>query len=135
MVNAFDTGSLPVPILAKRKNVVETIRLHPVPVSKRVPICKRVGQNGKEVKMGLSKELGAPKANGTCHTCSKPLTKPTALWCNAECRNKYYNVPSMEQLTEWMMDGVCEATDGCMVEPDGKCEHGKSSWLLILGMI
>ena len=43
--------------------------------------------------------------------------------------------PSDEQLMEWMMDSGCEATDGCWVEPDGTCEHGKKSWLLELGMI
>jgi hypothetical protein len=43
--------------------------------------------------------------------------------------------PSMEQLEEWMNEGGCEATDGCWVEPDGTCEHGKRSWLLVLGFI
>jgi len=45
------------------------------------------------------------------------------------------STPSDEQLGEWMMDGVCEAVDGCRVEPDGTCEHGSPSWLLQLGMI
>lgn len=43
--------------------------------------------------------------------------------------------PTTEQLEEWMYDGVCEATDGCRVEPDGHCEHGCPSWLLKLGLI
>ena len=43
--------------------------------------------------------------------------------------------PTIEQLTEWMNDSVCEATDGCLVEPDGTCEHGKDSWMLVLGYI
>jgi hypothetical protein len=43
--------------------------------------------------------------------------------------------PSVEQLEEWMMDGICEATDGCIVEPDGICEHGCQSWLLVMGLI
>jgi hypothetical protein len=34
-----------------------------------------------------------------------------------------------------MFDGECEATDGCIVEPDGSCEHGHSSWLKALGVI
>ena len=42
--------------------------------------------------------------------------------------------PSMEQLEEWMFDGVCEATDGCLVEPDGECEHGHVSWLRHYGI-
>jgi hypothetical protein len=34
-----------------------------------------------------------------------------------------------------MLDGDVEATDGCIVEPDGTCEHGCKSWLLVLGYI
>ncbi len=34
-----------------------------------------------------------------------------------------------------MMDGDCWATDGCPVEPDGTCEHGKKSWPLVMGLI
>ena len=44
-------------------------------------------------------------------------------------------VPSIEQLMEWESEGGCEATDGCWVEPDGVCEHGCKSWLLVMGMI
>ena len=43
--------------------------------------------------------------------------------------------PDMGQLEDWVFDGVCEATDGCEVEPDGMCPHGHPSWLLQLGMI
>ena len=43
--------------------------------------------------------------------------------------------PSTEQLVEWVAEGGCEATDGCWVEPDGECEHGKQSWLLDMGVI
>lgn len=43
--------------------------------------------------------------------------------------------PTMEQLEEWFMDGVCETPDGCRVEPDGTCPHGQESWMLILGLI
>lgn len=43
--------------------------------------------------------------------------------------------PSIRQLQQWMFDGVCEATDGCRVEPDGTCPHGKPSWLLEMGLI
>jgi hypothetical protein len=32
-------------------------------------------------------------------------------------------------------DGGCEATDGCFVKPDGTCDHGQPSWLLVLGLI
>jgi len=44
-------------------------------------------------------------------------------------------LPDREALEEWAMDSVCEATDGCRVEPDGICPHGHPSWLLVLGYI
>ena len=43
--------------------------------------------------------------------------------------------PTMEQLNYWAYDSVCEATDGCRVEPDGVCQHGYPSWLMYLGFI
>lgn len=43
--------------------------------------------------------------------------------------------PDMETLEAWVCDSVVEATDGCSVEPDGRCEHGHRSWLLVLGVI
>ncbi len=43
--------------------------------------------------------------------------------------------PSFEELEFWVFDSVCDATDGCSVEPDGVCEHGHPSWLLALGLI
>ena len=44
-------------------------------------------------------------------------------------------MPDVETLEAWMDEGGCEATDGCWVEPDGVCPHGKKSWLLVAGMI
>ncbi len=43
--------------------------------------------------------------------------------------------PTLEELEQWQEDGVAEATDGCRVEIDGKCEHDCESWLLYLGFI
>ena len=43
--------------------------------------------------------------------------------------------PDLEMLERWTFDGVCEATDGCEIEPDGVCEHGYPSWLLYVGLI
>lgn len=43
--------------------------------------------------------------------------------------------PSIKTMEKWMMDGVAKATDGCRVEPDGTCPHGKKSWLMELGYI
>lgn len=44
-------------------------------------------------------------------------------------------MPDDEQIHDWVLDSVCEATDGCTIEPDGICEHGYPSWLLELGLI
>lgn len=43
--------------------------------------------------------------------------------------------PTLSMLMRWLEDGGCEATDGCTVEPDGTCRHGKKSWLIELGII
>ena len=45
------------------------------------------------------------------------------------------DVPSMETLRDWDNDGGCEATDGCWVEIDGHCPHGRPSWALVLGLV
>ena len=43
--------------------------------------------------------------------------------------------PSIATMQNWMYDGVAKATDGCTVEPDGHCPHGRPSWLLVAGLI
>ncbi len=43
--------------------------------------------------------------------------------------------PEFDELQEWVYDSLCEATDGCTVEPDGVCPHGHPSWLLHFGLI
>jgi len=43
--------------------------------------------------------------------------------------------PSIDELERWLFDGICDALDGCQVEPDGVCPHGYPSWLLYLGYI
>ena len=45
------------------------------------------------------------------------------------------DVPSMETLADWDNDGGCEATDGCWVEVDGHCPHGRPSWALVMGLV
>ena len=45
------------------------------------------------------------------------------------------DVPSIETLADWADDGGCEATDGCWVEVDGVCPHGRPSWALVLGLV
>lgn len=43
--------------------------------------------------------------------------------------------PTEDELEEMISEAVCEATDGCLVEPDGICPHGHPSWLVALGWI
>jgi hypothetical protein len=43
--------------------------------------------------------------------------------------------PTITQLQAWVLDSVCDATDGCQVEPDGRCPHGHESWLLVYGLV
>lgn len=43
--------------------------------------------------------------------------------------------PDIDTLIRWMDEGGCQATDGCTVDPDGRCRHGCESWLVELGMI
>jgi hypothetical protein len=43
--------------------------------------------------------------------------------------------PSIATMMRWMSTGIAKATDGCKVEPDGVCPHGKYSWLIVLGYI
>lgn len=43
--------------------------------------------------------------------------------------------PSIATMERWLANGVAKALDGCRVEPDGHCEHGKPSWLLQMGII
>ena len=45
------------------------------------------------------------------------------------------DAPDWETLTDWVDDGGCEATDGCWVEVDGVCPHGKRSWALVMGLV
>lgn len=45
------------------------------------------------------------------------------------------DMPSLKEMEAWMSeDGGCEALDGCWVEVDGTCPHGKQSWMLVLGL-
>lgn len=43
----------------------------------------------------------------------------------------------LEELEAAVMDTevVFETSDGCMVEPDGICQHGHPTWLVRYGLI
>lgn len=59
-----------------------------------------------------------------------PAPKPSLP---AAPRPKKTREPSLKTMERWMSDGVAKAADGCRVEPDGHCPHGKPSWILKLG--
>jgi len=43
--------------------------------------------------------------------------------------------PEWQTLQKWQYEGVARTPDGCRVEPDGICQHGYKSWLLIYGLL
>ena len=44
--------------------------------------------------------------------------------------------PSVDALYSMMVGMIAtETTDGCIAEPDGVCEHGHPSWLVVLRYI
>jgi hypothetical protein len=49
----------------------------------------------------------------------------TYIW-----KGQVYDVPSDEEIQDWMMDGDCETSDGDVVEPDHP-----DSWLRLLRLI
>lgn len=67
----------------------------------------------------LVTELGEPRGQEDKDMKEKPKKEP----------------PSITTMERWVDNGVARATDGCKVEPDGICPHGKPSWLLELGYI
>lgn len=61
----------------------------------------------------------------------EPATKAAPKWPEPTT-----DEPDQDTIFDWLiMDGNCEATDGCQIEPDGICYHGHPSWLLKLGLI
>jgi hypothetical protein len=48
---------------------------------------------------------------------------------------KIKSVPSMKTLEKWSMDGIAKTPCGCKVEPDGQCQHGRPSWLIVVGIV
>lgn len=72
----------------------------------------------------------APKPPAKCATC-RAVPGPTGRIKHRIVRP----VPSLDDLERWSEDGECETTDGCVVEPDGRCEHGHPSWMLVLGFV
>jgi hypothetical protein len=46
--------------------------------------------------------------------------------------NSGWAPPEVDELDEWLADGVCKAPDDCEVEPGGVCEHGLAAWDAVL---
>jgi hypothetical protein len=55
--------------------------------------------------------------------------RATRLWFE---NNSGWAPPDILSLAEWMADGVCRCPDECLVAPDECCEHGLTSWWLVL---
>ena len=91
--------------------------------------CKQCGKYMNPVDAALSPD------HGVCGACCK-ANATQAYFANQEPdKPPRTEEPSLEQLLLWDHEGGCESTDGCWIEPDGYCEHGNPSWLLVLGMI
>jgi len=43
--------------------------------------------------------------------------------------------PDIDEIITWEREGGCYTPCGCWVEPDGHCEHGIPSWMLIEELI
>jgi len=43
--------------------------------------------------------------------------------------------PTWQTVQRWASQGKARTPCGCWVEPDGECQHGNKSWLVLLGMI
>lgn len=73
------------------------------------------------------------RAQGWLHEAT--LTRSSAPSAKSVWPHPTVAEPDEEELAEWFADSVCEATDGCIVEHDGRCPHGHPSWLLRLGLV
>ena len=71
---------------------------------------------------------GAGQSSGQCEGNMSEMSEIAAP-------GKRSKAPSLTTMERWMSNGIAKATDGCRVEPDGHCPHGKPSWLIELGLI
>jgi len=72
------------------------------------------------------------------YTASPFVNNPKTIWEHDSVKKPERaagQIPTIEDVNKWMVDGVAEALDGCEVEPDGYCEHGKPSWMIRMGLI
>ncbi len=64
----------------------------------------------------------------SCETCKRNVEA-------GERHKATTKAPSLKTMEKWSYNGIARATDGCKVEPDGKCPHGHNSWLIVAGVI
>jgi hypothetical protein len=86
----------------------------------------------QEIRRLLDVDPASPQAKTTLATA---ITQLHRVLNNNRWPEPTVEEPDLETLDEWFMDTVCEATDGCIVEHDGRCPHGHPSWFLRLGLI
>jgi hypothetical protein len=96
--------------------------------------AQRRGDPGRPRHLSACPDQGP---GGRARTRNPPTdAPPTANLSSLRGEVNRMRRPSLEELQRQLEeDGGCEAIDGCLVEPDGTCEHGQPSWLLALGLI
>ncbi len=71
------------------------------------------------------------RAQGWLDDAGKCITQPQP-WPEDDLAQP----PDVQDLWDWVDEyGQCTATDGCWCAPEGTCEHGHPSWLVVLGLI
>lgn len=63
----------------------------------------------------------------------KTATAPHKISVDEACQNAGIDTESYDDLMDSIVPACC--SEGCMVEPDGRCEHGFPSVLLAMGVI
>lgn len=115
-----------------------------VTVVPKIPACDINATHGPAYA-----DAKLPKAGGSwAYVCAECLTEyggslglgkgqklVTADDTLAPKPTKKGKPPTVATLSRWLDNGMAKATDGCKVEPDGTCQHGKPSWLIEMGMI
>jgi hypothetical protein len=87
----------------------------------------------QEVRRSLDREPVSPDAK---EALSVAIGELSELLRNTMWPEPTVEQPDLETLEAWLFDeAMCEATDSCVVEPDGVCPHNHPSWLLRLGLI
>ena len=73
-----------------------------------------------------------PSGHAACCVAESAAKGP----CYSE-RDSMMIEPTIDEMEQWADEGGCVAAcpHECWVEPDGTCEHGHDSWLLVLGLI